>query len=123
MITASDLPTLLCAEFPDLCEEVQGDDGFTNMVLASFALYTQSAIDNRDVVATKKCFAFADRLDKESDAELTKAFLSSYLMRLEFADGQRNRAWAKEHLPLRFLRMIEIHEEFLGRLFRRQYPG
>jgi len=115
-MTAPQLLDLLVSELPDLANEVRGDEGHTNMLMASFARYTRSAISNHDVAGVKKCFGVADRLLGDPDEELRNVLFASCLGRVYPALGEVSGAWAREHLPPLLRQAWEAYNNCLDKI-------
>src|SRR5690349_15646018 len=102
----------LLTEFPSIKDDLL-DDTWSNLLhpqMGSFARYAQDAIDRGDRQAVSRCFELADRFLREGTPELQNAVGVSFLEHLNFDDGKRRRAWARELLPPRLLKDLKAIE-------------
>jgi hypothetical protein len=103
----------LLSEFPSIEADLLDKtwSGLLHPQMGCFARYVQTHIDAGDRLCVTRCFALADRFLREGNSELRNAVAVSFLEHLNFADGKRKRAWAREFLSARLRDEIERLEE------------
>lgn len=99
----------LLAAFPSIKDDLL-DDTWSNLLhpqMGSFARYTQEAIDRGDRNVVKTCFDLANQFFREGTPELENAVGVSFLEQLNFDDGKRRRAWARDLLPPQLRKVLQ----------------
>jgi hypothetical protein len=88
-------------EFPVLVEELDEESSreLLYVQLGAFARYVQRGIDAGAKAEVERCFAVADRANREGDVEVQNAIGVAFLEHLNFQDGKVRRAWAFALLP------------------------
>jgi hypothetical protein len=81
---------LLLAEFPQLRDECEGNEGLHHLQMMEFALFTarECKLGNFETVA--KCLRLAHRLLQSGDSEINNAVYVSYLEILPLKGGVHN---------------------------------
>lgn len=93
--THADFTRMLVAEFPELREEVEYQDGLLHLEMHVFARLTQAAIDGADWTTLKRCVHLAHELWARADAALRNALNVSFLEHLSFVGPDGEAAWTR----------------------------
>ena len=92
--TTKDFVRLALAEFPELREEFEEEDGLPHLQMGAFARFTQVAKGRADWETYERCAQLADRLWGCADEELNNALYVSYLEHLDFEGSRGPKAWS-----------------------------
>jgi hypothetical protein len=85
---------LLRAEFPEIREEVEAEEGLIHLQMMEFIVFTKNAIRAGDWALVKKCMSFADKVFCAGTPVVRNAISVSYLEELPREGEVRDRLWA-----------------------------
>ncbi len=107
----------LSDNIPVLKKELNADKGLFTLQMGTFSRYTQFYIDSGDKKNTEFCFKIASVILRDGNAKVKNAVAVSYCEHLNFNDGKKMRAWAKEVMPVNLLETYNDVNDYLDRLF------
>jgi len=99
MISGIEAIARIEAEYPQISEEIQEDEGLLHIQIGTFSRLVQAFIDNKDTQAFDgACNLFVELFQKAAP-ELENALNVSFLEHLNFIDGNKLRSWAYNAMP------------------------
>jgi hypothetical protein len=112
---------LLIESFPSIEDELKDETwaGLLHLEMACFARLTQGWIDNGEKAKLDKSFALARGFFINGDEDVKNAVYVSFLENLNFRDGKKARAWARERLPVELKVALAELEAHMRRLAKR----
>ena len=94
LLSFPDFRAAVLSEFPQLTDDLEGDDDLPYIQVGVFATFTQAAKGRADWDTYERCVRIADPLLARASGDLENALYVAYLEHLDF-DGPRGpKAWS-----------------------------
>ncbi len=103
-------------EYPQISEEIQGDEGLLHIQIGTFSHLVQNFIDDNDAQAFEDACNLFVELFQEAAPELENALNVSFLEHLNFIDGKKVRNWAYKVMPTSMKKAWDEMDEYNNRI-------